>query len=74
MVTLKVTETRFDKPYSTFELEAPRKTVAIDALTRDYPDRRFDPSALCALLAMHDDIRIGGPTWDVRFEFRFKPE
>jgi len=73
MVTLTVTETRFGRPYSTFALEAPRKTVVIDALTREYPDRRFDPAALCALLTMHDDLRLAGPTWDVRFEFSFKP-
>ncbi len=73
MVTLTVTETRFDKPYSSFALEAPRKSTAIDAMIAEHFDARFDADALCSLLSRHDDIRIGGPTWDVRFQFSFQP-
>jgi hypothetical protein len=73
VVGLTVTETVFDKELGTEQLLAPTKREAIEQWLRLKGDRRFEPVALCSLLALHDDLRIGGPTWDMRFQFSFIP-
>jgi hypothetical protein len=74
-VQLRVTETRFDKIYRVDELEAPTVSVAYGNWLRDFAatDNRFNQSML-SLFQLHSDLRIGGPTWDVHFEFMYHPE
>jgi hypothetical protein len=55
------------------EFEGPTRQAAIAGFISE-GDSRFDPSAIISLLSRHDDIRIGGPTWDVRFTQTFIPE
>jgi hypothetical protein len=71
MVGLTVTETRFNKPHSVNVIERETKHEAIAAMLAYFPDARFVPSALISMLSQHDDLRLGGPTWDVRFQFSF---
>jgi hypothetical protein len=72
-VILKVTETRFDKPYLTEECEGSTTYAAIEGVIRQGLDWRFTSDAIRDLLMIHDDVRISTPTWDVHFEMTLAP-
>lgn len=74
-VTLKVTEcTAFRTFPIVREYEGNTRSAAIAGYLSDGTDPRFTPDALISLLSINDDIRIGGPTWDVRFTQTFTSE
>lgn len=74
-VKLTVTETIFHRPPIVEEFEGTTRQAAIAGYLKDgnYRDW-FEPAALISLLSKHDDLRLGGPTWDIRFAQTFEPE
>lgn len=72
-VNLRVEEcTSFREFPLVFEYEGNTRQAAIAGyLTEHRSDARFTPEALISLLSIHDEFRMGGPTWDVKFTQTF---
>lgn len=75
MVTFTVTTTIMDKIVLEQTFQNEFRSKAIDEWVKDEKHPAFflggSKHDIRPLLISHDDLRIGGPTWDMRFQFTF---
>lgn len=71
-VTLTVTETSCLDAFPLVEVfEGKEKYDVILGYLNQSTDMRFSRDALYSLLTLHNDLRLGGPTWDIRFQLTY---